>query len=199
MPLKKPVNVIAVTDGDRAAQRAVEVAARNVGARCISASGGNPTAISGEKLVELIKQAAHEPVVVMLDDRGYEGQGRGESALALLAGHKDINILGVLAVASNSGSSSGTHVHLSVDCRGNLVDAPVDKFGQTSRDSGGTLSGDTVELLDKLKLPVVVGIGDVGKMDGADDYAIGAPLTTKALREIITRSEYGNGTRGHRT
>lgn len=197
MPLKTPVNVIVVTDGDQVARRAVETAAHNVGARCISASAGNPTAISGEQIVELVKKAAHDPVVVMLDDRGCEGLGRGESALACLAGHTDIHILGVLAVASNSGFDEGAHVDFSINCRGELVNGPVDKLGHTSGSSGQILSGDTVELLDSLDLPVVVGIGDVGKMDGADDYEIGAPLTTKALREILIRSGYYHGASSH--
>jgi stage V sporulation protein AE len=37
-------------------------------------------------------------------------------------------------------------------------------------------------------VPVVIGIGDIGKMDGADDVKKGAPLTTKALRTIMERS-----------
>jgi len=197
MSVNTPVNVIVVTDGDQVARRTVETAAHNVGARCISASAGNPTTLTGEQIVELVKKAAHEPVVVMLDDRGYEGQGRGESALACLAGHPDINILGVLAVASNSGFDEGAHVNFSIDRRGKLVDGPVDKLGRTDALLGDELSGDTVELLDRLNLPVVIGIGDVGKMDGADDFTTGAPLTTKALREIIRRSGYGNGACGH--
>lgn len=197
MPLNTPVNVIVVTDGDQVARRAVETAAHNVGARCISASAGNPTALSGSQLLELVKKAAHDPVVVMLDDRGCEGRGRGESALACLANHPDINILGVLAVASNSGFDEGAHVDFSIDRRGKLVQGPVDKLGYASGDCGTVLSGDTVELLDSLDLPVVIGIGDVGKMDGADDCDYGAPLTTRALREIIKRSGYNVGAGSH--
>jgi len=197
MSVNAPVNIIAVTDGDKVARKTVETAAHNVGARCISASAGNPTPLTGEQIVDLIKKAAHDPVVVMLDDRGHEGQGRGESALAYLAGHPDINILGVLAVASNSGFDEGAHVNFSIDRQGKLVDGPVDKFGRSGALVGDELSGDTVELLNKLNLPVVIGIGDVGKMDGADDFTTGAPLTTKALREILKRSGCANEPGGH--
>jgi stage V sporulation protein AE len=37
---------------------------------------------------------------------------------------------------------------------------------------------------------VVVGIGDIGKMDGSDDPDRGAPLTTRALKEILSRSGF---------
>ncbi|TYO95588.1 stage V sporulation protein AE [Desulfallas thermosapovorans] len=192
----KPISVIVVTDGDKIAQKTVETAARNIGARCISASAGNPTPLTGEQLVYLIKQAAHEPVVVMLDDKGKHGMGAGETALAYLARHPDIRILGALAVASNTEFTQGTHVDLSVDCHGNLVDGPVNKLGQAIGCNGEALCGDTVEVLDELNLPVIIGIGDVGKMNYADHYAYGAPVTTKALQEIIKRSGY-DGPRCH--
>ncbi|WP_347487515.1 stage V sporulation protein AE [Desulfoscipio sp. XC116] len=192
----KPINIIVVTDGDKMAQKTVETAAYNIGARCISASAGNPTRLTGEQLIYLIKRAAHEPVVVMLDDKGKHGMGSGESALAYLARHPDIRILGVLAVASNTEFTHGAHVDLSVDCHGELVNGPVDKLGQTSGYTDDVLYGDTVEVLDELDLPVIIGIGDVGKMDYADHHARGAPLTTKALQEILKRSGY-DGTRCH--
>ncbi len=192
----KPISVIVVTDGDKMAKKTVEIAAQNIGARTISASAGNPTILTGEQLVDLIKQAANEPVVVMLDDKGKHGVGRGESVLVYLARHPDIHILGALAVASNTELTHGAHVDLSVDCHGDLVAGPVDKLGQECGCTGEVLCGDTVEVLDELNIPVVIGIGDVGKMNYADDYAFGAPLTTKALREIIKRSGY-DGTGCH--
>lgn len=194
--LGKPINIIVVTDGDQVAKKTVETAAYNIGARTISASAGNPTPLNGEQLVFLIKQAAHEPVVVMLDDKGKLGMGRGESVLAYLSRHPDIRILGALAVASNTEFTHGVHVDLSVDCHGDLVAGPVDKLGEECGCTGELLCGDTVEVLDELNIPIVIGIGDVGKMNYADDYAFGAPLTTKALREIIKRSGY-DGTSCH--
>ncbi len=174
--------VILVTDGDTIARKAVEAAARNVGARCISRSAGNPTTKSGEELVELIKTAPQDPVVVMLDDRGHNGAGRGEAAMAYIAGHPEIQVIGVLAVASNTAHTNGCTVDLSVSRDGEVITEAVDKLGRPGKN---LLEGDTVEILDKLDIPLVVGIGDIGKMDGADDIKKGAPLTTKALQSIL--------------
>lgn len=174
-----------VTDGDMIAKNSVEVAARNIGARCISCSAGNPTVLSGPELVQMINSTPKDPVVVMLDDRGYHGMGRGETVLSHLHSHPDIEIMGVLAVASNTENVNGCKVDVSVTRDGELIPGPVDKWG---RPSGQLLEGDTVEVIDRLKVPVVVGIGDIGKMDGADDVQKGAPLTTRALQIILKRS-----------
>jgi stage V sporulation protein AE len=177
--------VILITDGDRIAKGAVETAARNIGGRCISCSAGNPTPRSGEELVELIKTAPRDPVVVMLDDRGFNGTGRGEQAMAYIARHPEIQILGVLAVASNTEKVCGCRVDASISRSGNIVKSPVDKYGKPKHD---LLEGDTVEIIDSLNIPLVIGIGDIGKMDGADEVGKGAPLTTKALKTILERS-----------
>ncbi|ABO49644.1 stage V sporulation protein AE, C-terminal region [Desulforamulus reducens MI-1] len=181
-------NVILVTDGDQIARRTLEIAAKNVGARCISMSAGNPTRLSGKKMVDLIKSAAHDPVIVMFDDKGAEGQGLGEKAMMEVYNSPDINILGVLAVASNSSCCDGARVDVSITDSGAVVKGPVNKFGRTTKRK--ELQGDTVEILNDLDVPVVVGIGDIGKMYGADDYHYGAPITTQALLEIIERSGY---------
>lgn len=177
--------VILVTDGDRIARNAVEVAAGKIGARCISASAGNPTRLSGETLVSMIKQAPNDPVVVMLDDRGQSGEGRGEKALAFITGHPDIEVLGVLAVASNTENVSGCAVDASITNTGQIIKGAVDKYGNPKENPQ---EGDTLEVLNRLNLPLVIGIGDIGKMGGADDAAKGAPLTTKAFQTIIERS-----------
>ncbi len=179
--------VILITDGDRIARKAVETAAHNVGARCISCSAGNPTTKSGEELVSMIKTAPSDPVVVMLDDRGYNGMGRGETAMAYIAGHPDIEVLGVLAVASNTENVCGCEVDLSINRNGDFIDGPVDKMGWPTQ---SLLEGDTVEVLNKLNIPLVIGIGDIGKMDGEDEAERGAPLTTSALRTILDRSGF---------
>lgn len=179
--------VIIITDGDKVARKAVEVAARNIGARCISQSAGNPTLKTGKQLVELIKQAPKDPVVVMLDDRGFNGLGRGERAMEYISGHPDIQILGVLAVASNTEQVCGCTVDLSVSRAGKMIQGPVDKWGRPESD---LLEGDTVEIIDRLNIPLVIGIGDVGKMDGTDEAEKGAPLTTRALKTILDRSGY---------
>ncbi|AEG61227.1 stage V sporulation protein AE [Desulforamulus ruminis] len=187
-------NVILVTDGDLIARRALEVAARNVGARCISMSAGNPTFLTGSQLVELIKSAVHDPVVVMFDDKGAEGQGLGEKALLEVYNHPEINILGVLAVASNSYTPDGARVDVSVTSEGQVLKGSVNKFGKFMRKK--EIQGDTVEILNDLEVPVVVGIGDIGKMNGADDYHYGAKVTTRALLEIINRSGFNAGSTG---
>ena len=183
--MKVAKKVILVTDGDRIARGAVETAAHNIGARCISRSAGNPTPLSGPALVEMIQSAPVEPVVVMLDDRGCHGIGRGEEALSYLCRHPEIEVLGVLAVASNTQNANGCRVDASINRDGQWVSGPVDKFG---RETLGSLQrGDTVEVLDRLDVPVVIGIGDIGKMDGADNVEEGAFLTTTALRRIMER------------
>lgn len=179
--------VILVTDGDRIAKSTVEVAARNIGARCISSSAGNPTRRSGEELVAMIKQAPNDPVVVMLDDRGYNGEGRGERALAFIAAHPEIQVLGVLAVASNTENVSGCNVDASITNSGQFIEGAVDKTGKPK---DNPQEGDTVEIIDKLNLPLVIGIGDIGKMEGADEAGKGAPLTTRALQTIIEKSGF---------
>lgn len=186
-------NVILVTDGDLVAKTAVEAASRNIGARCISCSAGNPTRLSGEQLVNEIKKAPRDPVVVMLDDRGFLGPGKGERALEHLAGHPEIRVLGVLAVASNTEFAGSVEVDCSVTSGGRLTTAGVDKSGRTISGMSPSLTGDTVEVLENLNFPVIVGIGDIGKMDGADDPSRGAPLTTRAFKEILRRSGFDGG------
>jgi stage V sporulation protein AE len=93
--------VIIVTDGDMAAKEAVETAASNIGARCISSSAGNPTVLSGKEMIARIMEAPYDPVVVMVDDKGAVGKGRGEAAMEEILDCTDIEVLGVIAVSSN--------------------------------------------------------------------------------------------------
>ena len=181
--------VIIITDGDRAAGRTVRVAAENVGARFISLTMGNPTPISGPKVVELIKQAPLDLVIIMVDDKGRRGFGKGEKVLQYVVEHPDIDVIGAVAVASNTSETEGIMVDESVTRDGQVVEGPVDKLGLPEKRGHRFLNGDTVDILNKLKIPVVIGTGDTGKMDFADDYCKGAPVTTKALLEIINRSE----------
>mgnify|MGYP001016438072 CR=1 FL=1 len=184
--LKPPIRVILLTDGDPAARRVAEQAAQRLGLRCISASAGNPTPLSGPELVALIRQAVHDPVLVMVDDKGDPGTGPGEEALRHICQHPDIRVLGAVAVASNTRRARGVEVDLSVDRRGRILDGPVDKDGQPRKK--GRLRGDTVDVLSRLDIPVIVGVGDPGKMDGADDLEAGCEITTKAIMEILERS-----------
>ncbi|MDD4494552.1 MAG: stage V sporulation protein AE [Eubacteriales bacterium] len=177
---------ILVTDGDDMAKRAVEKAASNIGARVISMSSGNPTPLSGEKLIELIMQAEHDPVVVMVDDKGQEGKGRGETALEKIIDCDNIDVIGVVAVSSNGKECSKANVTFSVTNDGRIIGKGVDKDGYSKQSSKAC--GDTVSILSKYKDLLIVGIGDPGKMDYQDEIKQGAPITTKAFREIVNRS-----------
>lgn len=189
----KKRSVILVTDGDSVAQRAVQKAVTNVGGRCISRSGGNPTPMLGVEIVELIKTAKHDPVVVMVDDKGSPSTGVGELALYEIANHPDIEVLGVIAVASNTPGVEGIKVDFSITCDGKIIKDSVDKEGLPKR--GKILYGDTVDIIGKCHVPLVIGVGDIGKMAGKDDCEIGAPIITKAMEEILNRSGYFNGTK----
>lgn len=194
MDLKR--RVILVTDGDSVARKTVELAAKNIGARCISCSAGNPTPLTGEKLVDMIKSAQHDPVVVMLDDKGHLGSGKGERAMEYICQHPEIEVLGVLAVASNTMFTVGAHVDASVTRDSRLVSCAVDKMGwQHTGNDNQVIYGDTVEVINQLNMPVVIGIGDIGKMDRMDDPQFGAPVTTMALKEILNRSGFHDKTR----
>ena len=181
-PMRKR-KVIIITDGDNIARQAAEIAAARIGGRCISRSAGNPTPLDGSEIIEMIKQAPAEPVVVMVDDRGKPGMGEGEAVIRKLAGSKDIEIMGLVAVASNTKDVEGIKVDCSVDSNLNVIDGPVDKTGNPSEDS--VVYGDTLDILNQVKVPIVVGMGDPGKMDGRDDCVLGAPVLPKALRVIM--------------
>lgn len=175
--------VIIVTDGDDIAKKAVEEAARNIGGRCISMSAGNPTVLSGEKIIELIKMAKYDPVVVMVDDRGDIGMGWGEKAMSKIMKDEGIEVLGIVAVASNTARARGVTVDCSIDKYGTKVYKAVDKYGNVK--SNRVLKGDTVNMLSNSDVKYIVGIGDPGKMDGKDNIIIGAPIITKAMEQIL--------------
>ncbi|MGF2616929.1 stage V sporulation protein AE [Rossellomorea vietnamensis] len=182
-------NVIIVTDGDEYARRAIEAAAKEYGARCISRSQGNPSVLKGSEIAGLIKKAKGDLVFVMFDDSGFLGEGSGETAMKYVAGCREFNILGAIAVASKTRQAEWTRVDVCVDKFGELTPYGVDKFGVPENEIG-RLNGDTVYCLDQLKLPIVVGIGDIGKMAKRDDFSRGAPITKKAVEIILERSGY---------
>ncbi|PLT28274.1 stage V sporulation protein AE [Peribacillus deserti] len=181
--------IIIITDGDEYAKRSVERAASEVGGRCISLSHGNPTMLTGPDMIQLIKMAPFDPVLVMFDDSGLIGEGFGESAMKYIASHKDIEVLGLIAVASNTRQNEWTRVDVCIDRDGNLTPYGVDKNGVPELEIG-KLHGDTVYCIDQLHLPIVVGVGDIGKMDGRDSADIGAPITKKAVELILERSGF---------
>jgi len=175
--------VILVTDGDMAAKEAVEKATANIGGRCISSSAGNPTSLSGKEIEERILEAKHDPVVVMVDDRGAKGKGPGERAMEYLLDCRKLDVLGIVAVSSNGKDCNGLKIDYSVTKTGEIVKHAVDKFGDNTY--SGKICGDTLSILRSRREMFIVGIGDPGKMDYQDDVSKGAPITTKALRIIL--------------
>jgi len=193
--LTKKIRVILITDGDGVAQHVVEELSASLGLRCISASGGNPTPIAGEEIVGLLKTVHHDPVLVMFDDRGSNGKGLGEIAMEYVATHPDIEVLGAVAVASNTIGVVGIDADQCITGNGDIVDRSVDKSGyiKGGDDYNAIIAGDTVDVLNDLEIPFIVGVGDIGKMARADSIGRGAPITRKAIEEILKRSgiEYG--------
>jgi stage V sporulation protein AE len=178
--------VILVTDGDDIAKKALKVAAHNIGGHIISKSGGNPTNLSAVQVLREIKKATSDPVIVMVDDSGEPGIGPGEELIRKIVEHPDIDVLGVIAVASNTEADDSVEVMKSITRDGNVIQGAVDKYGTPK--SGRTVTGDTLSILKELKVPIIIGLGDPGKMGYKDDPAKGAPITTKALKEIMERS-----------
>ena len=186
----KKIRVILITDGDRVAQHVVEELAVDLGLRCISASGGNPTPITGEEIVDLLKTVPHDPVLVMFDDRGSNSKGLGELAMEYVATHPDIEVLGAVAVASNTIGVMGINADVCITGNGDMVDRSVDKCGYLKGGSAykNIIAGDTVDVLNELEIPFIIGVGDIGKMARADSIGRGAPITRKAIVEILKRS-----------
>lgn len=191
------VQVILVTDGDRVAQKAVESIGNELGLRCISASAGNPTPISGEEIVSLLQRVPYGPVLVMFDDRGRRDKYKGERAMEYVANHPSVEVLGAVAVASNTKGCQGVEADACVACNGQITEAPVDKLGEADQEHTSVqhtvVQGDTVDVLNDVQVPVIIGVGDIGKMDKKDDISKGAPITKRAIMEILERSgiKYG--------
>lgn len=180
--------IIFITDGDLYALRVVEHVAKIIGGRCISQSWGNPTKKTGEELVEMIRNTPHDPVLVMFDDCGFKGEGPGEQAMRIIHKQEDFEVIGAVAVASKTHFAEWTKVHCSIDRYGELTEYGIDKSGLPDLETG-RINGDTVYILDELNLPLVIGIGDIGKMAGYDSVEKGAPITLKAINLILERSE----------
>jgi len=179
---------ILITDGDETACKAVEATGKKLGLRTISRSAGNPTQNSGEQIVELIKEAESDVALVMFDDQGNSGKGAGEEAMEIILDSGDIEVLGVLAVASDTKDVEGIQPNFSVTNNAEIVDGPVDKEGNSEPITNLYLEGDTIDIINEYKPEIVVGIGDIGKMDKRDDLSKGCPITMKAIEEILSRS-----------
>ncbi len=185
--------IIFITDGDETAQKAVEEASNNLGLRVISKSGGNPTPCSGNKLLKMVAECPSDPIVVMSDDEGNCGCGDGETAMRQVLKSEEVDVLGIVAVASNSKQVRGVKPDCSITRDGQLINRPVDKDGVDEGHHHVLLEGDTVDIINEFNDIPLVGIGDIGKMSGKDSCEIGAPITTKALEEVLKRSEVNNG------
>ncbi|MGE5605917.1 MAG: stage V sporulation protein AE [Bacteroidota bacterium] len=182
--------IIVLTDGDLVAKKVVEKVAQNIGGRAISMSAGNPTPVSGKEIAAAVKEASNDPVLVMVDDCGSRHKGSGEKALEELANDPELDILGVIAVASDTSNVEGVPVTASVSREGKVVNGPVDKIGNPEPDGHAKVEGDTVDVLNQIHVPIVIGLGDLGKMDDADLVEEGAKITTLAVEEILKRSNY---------
>ncbi|MGI6678821.1 MAG: stage V sporulation protein AE [Dehalobacterium sp.] len=181
--------VIIITDGDEVAKDTIEKVAKKVGGCCISASAGNPTPISGEEIVALIKEARSDPVLVMVDDKGCCSKGKGEEALEYIAKSKEVKLIGVLAVASNTMFSQGVSIEHAITMNGQMIHGPVNKDGKPEKKGHHVLEGDTVGVLNELKneIPMIIGIGDIGKMHGHDHGARGGKITTQAIKHLLKK------------
>ncbi|WP_108672313.1 stage V sporulation protein AE [Peribacillus acanthi] len=187
--MKTRRKVILITDGDEYARHAVEHVAKEIGGRCITMSHGNPSSRSGKELVRMIKMTPYDPVLVMFDDSGFIGEGSGEKALMYVATHRDIEVLGIIAVASKTRRREWTKVDICIDRDGNLTPYGVDKFGNPELEIG-RITGDTVYCLDQLNVPLIVGVGDIGKMGRNDSSKTGSPITKLAVQIILERSGF---------
>lgn len=177
--MKEKKKVILITDGDESALKVAELVAKEIGGRCISNSWGNPSKLTGEQLIKMIKNTPSDPVLVMFDDCGYTEEGPGEKAMKVVANDETIEVIGAIAVASQTHASEWTKVDVSIDRNGHITEYGVDKFGLPDIEIG-RINGDTVYILDQLNIPFIVGIGDIGKMAGKDSVERGAPITKKS-------------------
>lgn len=170
--------VIFITDGDLAAKKVLECLAVELNCRVIGASYGNPTTINAEVLASFVLAAPDVPILVMFDDCGIRDYGPGENAMRYLASHPEIEVIGAVAVASQTHAKEWTHVDVSIDRFGHRTAYGVDKEGLPDLEIG-RINGDTVSVLDQLNLPCVVGIGDIGKMVGLMTLKEERPLHEK--------------------
>ncbi|TDQ41595.1 stage V sporulation protein AE [Aureibacillus halotolerans] len=189
-------NVIFVTDGDEYAERNLVFAAKTFNAECLLQSRGNPSLRTGKQLLDDIQKSNSDLLFLMFDDCGSTGTGPGEMAMLEIAADPSVKLLGVVAVASKTRKGGGewTLVNVSIDRYGELTQHSIDKSGVQDIEIG-RIHGDTVDCLQKLPTNLIVGIGDIGKMDGRDDVKKGAPITCLAISTILERSGFLYGER----
>ena len=177
--------IIFITDGDNWARQTIEAAGKRLGLPTISASAGNPTPLPPAALRQEIKEAPGEPVLVMADDGGEPRKGHGERLLEAFLRDDGFAVLGVIAVAANTKKVAGVPVNFSITREGRVHRGPVDKEGRPEPPGQKRLEGDTVDVLNGLQVPIVVGIGDIGKTSPLDRADEGARITTRVIEEIL--------------
>lgn len=178
--------VIVITDGDEYARKTMDYLAPLFGGTCLSHLSDNPTKASSKQVMEAVKSAPSDLVFVLVDDAGWHGIGAGEHILIDMYKDSTIKIIGAIAVASHTKNLEWTRFTFAIDNEGNLTANGVDKEGIPIEDVG-RINGDTVYALDQVDLPIVVAIGDIGKMYGRDDIKKGSPITRKAIELILER------------
>ena len=104
--------VILITDGDNMARSSVETVAQKVGEGVFPCQGVTPP-LSGPEIVDLVKRRLliRSSLWWMT---GKKFPGEREQALKYIVQHPDIEVLGVVAVASNTHSARGTLVDFSL-------------------------------------------------------------------------------------
>ncbi|MDC3415426.1 stage V sporulation protein AE [Aquibacillus salsiterrae] len=182
----KQKKVIIITDGDEYARKTIDYLANQLGGTSLSELTNNPSKVPPEKVLQAVHEAKQEPVYVLIDDAGVQGVGFGEKILSSLAEDPKIEIIGAIAVAAHTKNMEWCRFTFAIDNEGNQIPYGVDKKGIPIPEVG-RINGDTIYLLDQLDLPLVIAIGDIGKMDGKDDIKKGSPVTRKALEIIFER------------
>lgn len=186
--MAKLKKVIIITDGDVYAKKTLDYLADQIGGTCLAYLSDNPTVASVEEIKEAIYQAKSEPVYVLVDDAGVVGAGAGEKIVMTIADDPTIEIMGAIAVAAHTKNIEWSRFTFAIDQNGELIPNGVDKEGIPLPDIG-RINGDTVYCLDQLDLPIVIAIGDIGKMRGKDDIKKGSPITRKAIEIILERGD----------
>lgn len=178
--------VIIITDGDEYARKTLDYLVNQLGGTCLSYLSDNPTKALPEEVIQAVHDAKKEPVYVLIDDAGTQGIGSGERILLALNEDPEVEIIGAIAVAAHTKNMEWSRFTLAIDHNGELIPNGVDKQGVRLPEIG-RINGDTIYALDQIDLPIVIAIGDIGKMHGRDDLKKGSPITRKAIEIILER------------
>ena len=178
--------VIIITDGDEYAKKTLDYLVEQIGGTCLSYLSDNPTQATPDEVKQAVHLCKEEPVYVLIDDAGVYGVGSGEAILVALAKDPQVEIIGAIAVAAHTKNMEWSRFTFAIDQHGELIPNGVDKEGVRLPEVG-RINGDTIYSLDQLDLPIVIAIGDIGKMHGKDDIKKGSPITRKAIEIILER------------